>query len=99
MKAERFFYGLHILTAVLVPFFVFAHLFAMHTPFFFVYELYPSSPVAACVFVSAMVYHGVYGIRGWFIEKMGYLKRADVAFVVAGIFLMVLLNGSVLGYW
>ncbi|SNR73197.1 hypothetical protein [Desulfurobacterium atlanticum] len=99
MRAEKFFYILHILTAVLIPFFVVSHLFVMHTPFVFVYEIYPSSPVAACIFVSSMVYHGLYGIRSWIVEKLGYVRKVDAGFLVAGILLMVLLNGSILGYW
>ncbi|WP_297445666.1 hypothetical protein [Desulfurobacterium sp.] len=99
MRAEKFFYSLHLITAITIPIFVLVHLLVMHTPFTFVYALYPSCPYAFCLFVTAMVYHGMYGIRGWFVEKMGQIKAADIAFITAGIFLCILLNGSILGYW
>lgn len=74
-----FFNGAHILLMHIKPLKKFAH--HNHGPFLLLLNL----------FMLSALYHGLYGVRGIFVEKLGRRKFVDGAFIVFGVVLAVFL--------
>ncbi len=73
---EKLLWILSIFSALILFVLIGSHVLLMHAG----YQVIPLCPYAYATLAVLASFHGIYGLRSVFIEKLGYSKRLDVVF-------------------